>query len=108
MADDWLDVESGLDIPGLCFRRFRGESDYASIAEVLTGSQRADGYDRMVTREDIAAAYAASLRNCDPRTDMVMAEVAGRLVGKQCLKIWQAVFGLIGETENSEPAEKDS
>jgi len=81
MADDWLVVESGLDIPGLCFRRFRGESDYALIAEVLTGSQRADGYDRMVTREDIAAAYANSLRNCDPHTDMVMAEVAGRLVG---------------------------
>jgi mycothiol synthase len=69
------------EITELRFRHFRGESDYGSIAKVMTASQRADKYDLSVTAEDIAARYGNSLMNCDPNTDMIMAEVAGDLVG---------------------------
>jgi mycothiol synthase len=69
------------DIPNLRFRHFRGESDYSPIAAVLTGSQLADKIDRSVTTEDIAVAFSQSLRNCDPNTDMIIAEVAGEMVG---------------------------
>jgi mycothiol synthase len=68
-------------IPGLNFRHFRGESDYAPMAAVLTASQKADHIDRNVTAQDLATAYAHSLVNCDPATDLILAEVAGQLVG---------------------------
>ena len=74
-------VEKTPEIPELCFRHLRGKSDYGLIAAVLTISQRADHYDRKVTAEDIAEAYENSLTNCDPCTDLIMAEVAGELVG---------------------------
>jgi mycothiol synthase len=82
MPDDRLIfVENAPAILGLRFRHFRGESDYGPIATVLTISQRADHYDRRATAEDIAKAYANSLTNCDPSTDLIMAEVAGELAG---------------------------
>ena len=82
MSDDGLILlENMPGIPGLSFRHFRGEDDYNSMASVLTISQRADHYDRSVTAEDLAKAYANSLTNCDPFTDMIVAEVAGQMVG---------------------------
>jgi len=82
MSDDGLIILMNTpEIPALSFRHFRGESDYGSIASVLTVSQRADHSDRRVTPEDIAKAYANSLTNCDPCTDMIIAEVAGKMVG---------------------------
>jgi len=82
MPDDRLIlVKNASEIPELRFRHFRGANDYGSIAAVLTISQRADHYDRSVTAEDIAARYAHSLTNCDPTTDIIMAEVAGELIG---------------------------
>jgi len=82
MSDDGLILlENMPGIPGLSFRHFRGEDDYSSMASVLTISQRADHYDRSVTAEDLAKAYANSLTNCDPFTDMIVAEVAGQMVG---------------------------
>jgi len=82
MADDRLILlENAPEIPDLCFRHFRGASDYGPIATVLTISQRADHYERSVTAEFITAAYENSLTNCDPCTDMIMAEVSGEMVG---------------------------
>lgn len=74
-------LENMPEIPELSFRHFRGEGDYGSIATVLTMSQRADHYDRNVTAENIATVYTNSLTNCDPYQDMIMAEVAGQMVG---------------------------
>jgi mycothiol synthase len=65
----------------LAFRHFRGESDFAPMAAVLTASQRADHIVRSVTAQDLAAAYARSLVNCDPATDLILAEVADQMVG---------------------------
>ena len=72
---------SGTEIPELHLRRFSGESDYDSIAAVITGSSAADGIRRTVTAEDIAAVFEGDLSNCDPYTDIVFAEVNGDVVG---------------------------
>jgi ribosomal protein S18 acetylase RimI-like enzyme len=82
MTDNrYIILENAPEIPGLRFRHLRGESDYDSIAAVLTGSQRADKCERNVTAENIATAYANSLTNCDPYTDIIIAEVMGEMVG---------------------------
>jgi hypothetical protein len=39
------------DIPGLVFRGFRGEPDYAAIAAVIHGCKVADGIERTTTAE---------------------------------------------------------
>lgn len=68
-------------IPGLRFRHFQGGSDYAALAAVLSASQTADGIQRKVTAENLAEAFKHGLVNCDPYSDMILAEVAGELVG---------------------------
>ena len=67
-------------ISGLTFRHFRGESDYAQMAAVLTASQRADQIERRVSAEDLANAMR-HLTNCDPYSEIIIAEVTGEMVG---------------------------
>jgi mycothiol synthase len=81
MTSDQLFSEHAPKIPGLNFRHFRGEEDYSPMARVLTGSQRADHSDRSATAEDMAKAYANALKNCDPYKDILIAEIAGEMVG---------------------------
>jgi len=66
-------------IPGLAFRRFRGESDYPHMLAVINGSKAADGVERSDTLEDMINNYA-HLENCNPFTDLLIAEVNGRVV----------------------------
>jgi len=75
-----IDLRNAPLISRLTFRRLRGESDYASIAAVFTASESADQTERGVTADDIASAYQ-HLRNCDPRRDMIIAQVAGEMIG---------------------------
>ncbi len=67
-------------VPGLIFRHFRGAADYPAIARVLAESDNADGIERQVTAEQIAAAYQR-MSNCDPYQDLILAEAAGKVVG---------------------------
>jgi mycothiol synthase len=81
MPDEWIVPSKSPKIPGLTFRHFNGESDYVPLAKVITGSSRADNQDRNVTAEDLAAIFSKYLINCDPYRDMILAEVAGEVVG---------------------------
>lgn len=67
-------------VPGLSFRRFRGESDYPIMADVMQRSRDADQYDAVDTVEDIAADLKHPV-NLDPLTDMLFAEINGVTVG---------------------------
>jgi ribosomal protein S18 acetylase RimI-like enzyme len=67
-------------VPGLVFRRFRGEADYPNIVAAISGSKQADGIERTDTLEDVARNYA-HLHNCDPFQDMIFAEVDGQAIG---------------------------
>jgi mycothiol synthase len=66
-------------IPGLVFRRFRGEQDYPHMAALITACKEVDGIERCTTVKDIFHTYH-HLENCDPRTDMLFAEIDGQLI----------------------------
>jgi len=81
MSNDQIVVENAPNISDVIFRHFRGESDYISIATVITGSSKADGFEREVTSEDISIAFSKHITNCDPYKDFIFAEVSGEVVG---------------------------
>jgi ribosomal protein S18 acetylase RimI-like enzyme len=72
-------------IPGLIFRRFRGEVDYPAMVAVLEGSKEADGLERVDTVDDIARTYR-HLVNSDPYQDMLVVEVRGGVIGYS--RVW--------------------
>jgi len=73
-------IPNTLSIPGLSFRRFRGESDLNILANVIQRSRDADLIDMVDTPEDIANDFR-HIQNCDPGEDMFFAEVNGTAVG---------------------------
>lgn len=75
-----IEIKKATSIPGLYFRHFQGESDYAQIAAVLIASEATDKVERNVSADDIANAYR-HLNNCDPFKDIIVAEVFGKVVG---------------------------
>jgi len=77
--DDKLIIPNSPAIPGLVFRRFRGETDYPSMAGLIAACKVADGVERSTTVEDVATQYR-HLENCDPQTDMLFAEVDGQAI----------------------------
>ncbi len=74
-------------VPGLVFRRFRGEADYPAMAALIAACKVVDGVERSTTVEDIANQYR-HLDNCDPQTDMLFAEVDGQVIAYG--RIWWA------------------
>jgi GNAT superfamily N-acetyltransferase len=80
IVKDTIFVEDAPAIPGLAFRHFRGAEDFPKMIAVVESSKVTDGAEWVMTVEEIAHNYE-HLENCDPTTDMVMAEVAGELVG---------------------------
>jgi mycothiol synthase len=66
-------------IPGLSFRRFRGEPDYPMMVSILDACNVADHLEYINTVEDIASVFT-HLTNCDPYRDMLFAEVHGETV----------------------------
>jgi mycothiol synthase len=66
-------------IPGLTFRRFRGEADYPHMAALINACKIADQVERVGNVDEIARTYR-HLENCDPQTDMLFAEVDGQVI----------------------------
>ena len=67
-------------VPGLAYRRFRGEADYPEIARVANACREVDGIDWTYHVESIAADFR-HLVNCDPERDVLFVEVDGEVVG---------------------------
>jgi mycothiol synthase len=86
----WLEMP---DVPGLSFRRFRGEIDFPLMLAVITESKDEDGIERVDNLEDIKRTYA-HLTNCDPYQDMVFAEVNNEVVGYARVTWWTEQSGL--------------
>src|SRR5574342_528404 len=80
MVDDQIDIAEAPSIPGLTFRRFRGDSDFPKMAAVINSSAEADGIERVDTVEEVRKNYGR-LVNSDPAADMVFAEIGGEVVG---------------------------
>jgi mycothiol synthase len=66
-------------IPGLSFRRFRGEADYPVMADLIAACKVKDGVERSTDVDDVARTYR-HLVNCDPQTDMLFAEMDGKVI----------------------------
>jgi mycothiol synthase len=67
-------------IPGLTARSFRDASDFGPIAELMTTANLADGIDEVPDEAILQAEYERHA-GFDPRTDTILLEVDGRLVG---------------------------
>lgn len=66
-------------VPGLRFRHYLGEDDLPAMLRVYTAAHAADGLQEVTTLEQLKLNYA-TLVNCDPARDIVLAEVDGELV----------------------------
>ena len=67
-------------VPGLIFRPFNGETDYAHMVTVLEASKEADQLEWVSTVASVTRTYR-HLENCDPFQDMIFVEVNGDVVG---------------------------
>jgi mycothiol synthase len=70
---------------GVLFRPFRDESEYPDFARIITAAAKGEESERVETAEGIAAAYD-HLDRCDPKLDLLVAEVDDRPVGYS--RVW--------------------
>jgi len=89
----WRFLTDSPDVPGLVFRGFRGDEDFPHIARVLNDACAADGVDRVERTEDVERTYAL-LDNCDPRADVVFAEIEGNPVAYGRVSWWTEIEGI--------------
>ncbi len=78
-SHDTIVIPNTPSIPGLAFRRFRGETDYPHMAALIAACKAADNIERSTNVDDIARTYR-HLENCDPQTDMLFAEAGGQVI----------------------------
>jgi mycothiol synthase len=88
----WRFLVDPPDLPGLSFRGFRGEGDFPAMRATKNAAERADGGDQPVSLEDFAHTYR-HLENCDPATDMVIAELGGNMVAYGRVEWWEEYDG---------------
>lgn len=72
-------IEAVSAVPGLAIRTYRGEEDLPAMLRVCTASHGADGLDEVTTLDEMRRNYA-TLVNCDPARDILLAEVDGEVV----------------------------
>lgn len=78
-ATDTLELADAPPIPGLIFRRYRGPQEHPAMLRVHQAAHHADGFEDVTTLQRFDLSYA-TLVNCDPMRDIVLAEVDGELV----------------------------
>ena len=66
-------------IPGLRFRTYRGEDDLPAMLRVYTAVHEQDGLEEVTTLDQLKLNYA-TLVNCDPARDVLLAEAHGEVV----------------------------
>ena len=66
-------------VPGLAIHGYRGEADLPAMLRVYTAGHEADGVEEVETLDDMRRTYA-TLVNCDPDRDILLAEVDGEVV----------------------------
>ncbi len=73
-------------VPGLRFRHYCGEADLRAMLRVYRAAHTADGLGDAPTLDQLKLNYA-TLVNCDPARDIVLAEVDGEVVA-YCRVFW--------------------
>jgi GNAT superfamily N-acetyltransferase len=87
IANNTLYLEKAPAIAGLSFRNWRDESDFSGMLAMINASKTADQEERHDTLEDLIRTYS-HLTNCDPRKDVLIAEVDGQVVAYSRLTWW--------------------
>ncbi len=80
--------ENAPELPGLNFRSFIGETDYARMLAIINAASKADQDENSTTLADIKHDYA-HLINSNPETDMIFAEINGEAVAYSRVDWWQ-------------------
>jgi mycothiol synthase len=80
MMSDQIFIVNSPPIPGLIFRRFRGEADFPGMVAANLASAETDGIETSLTVEWMGWAYQ-HLKNCDPFRDILIAEFRGEIIG---------------------------
>ncbi|MFH1329316.1 MAG: GNAT family N-acetyltransferase, partial [Actinomycetota bacterium] len=92
MTTLWQFLAQPPAVRGLAFRAFCGEQDFPAMRVVKLAAEAADGVDQPVTLEDFAHVYR-HLHNCDPATDIVVAEIDGEMVAYGRVHWWEEYTG---------------
>jgi mycothiol synthase len=79
-TSDRIILRNDPQLPGITFRKFRGEEDYEAMAWIINSANEADGNDALATVEDITNNYAY-LQRSDTDTDLIFVEDRGQAVG---------------------------
>jgi GNAT superfamily N-acetyltransferase len=88
-----LDIpDAARGVPGLSFRRFRGEEDLQAMVDVYDAVYEEDDLDYVLTVDRLRNEYE-NLPNFDPLEDVVLAEVDGEVVGYSQIRWFQEVDG---------------
>jgi GNAT superfamily N-acetyltransferase len=68
------------ELGGVTFRMFAGSSDYPHFARIITAQSTWEGHERVETAESLGSFYD-HFERCDPKRDLLVAEVDGTPVG---------------------------
>jgi len=77
-------------IDGIRFRHYTGEEDLPGMLDVWNRARRADGVTSVQTLDEFRNTYT-HLENCDPETDILLAEDAGGIVAYGRVAWWVEV-----------------
>lgn len=80
MGDPTLPSPESIAIDGLSFRRFGGTDDYARLAALIGDTNKAEGIPYAPNADSLRNEYE-NLAGFDPRRDLLLAEVDGRIIG---------------------------
>jgi mycothiol synthase len=92
--DDLIEVPDAPPVPGLTFRRYRGEGDIPLFKAMWDGCKDADQVWWSYTLEDFELEFR-HLVNCDPERDIILAEVNGQVVGYSKMQAMEELDGTI-------------
>ncbi len=94
MNDDTVEVPDAPDVPGLVFRRYRGDEDLPVLVEIYEAVAREDAFDWVLTVDRLKNEYE-NMPNFDPLEDVVIAEVDGRAVGYSQVRWFHEAEGIL-------------
>ena len=78
--EDAIEVPDAPPVPGLTFRRYRGDEDIPRFHAVFEATKETDGVSWTETLEDFQNEYAHMI-NTDVERDIVAVEVDGQMIG---------------------------
>lgn len=82
-------------ISDLRFRRFRGKSDFPHMVAVSKGMRETDQLEYTISAGDLAILFQArsSSQGFDPQKDVLIAEIAGKIIGWAMVERIEDQFG---------------